>query len=47
VLGCENYYWKGFGVNLLKEGSWNNRPIQAHDAQILSDKIIRANYFNN
>lgn len=47
LLGCENYYWKGFGVNLLNEGSWNNRPIQAHEAQILSDKIIRANYFNN
>lgn len=47
VLGCENYFWKGFGVNLLKQNSWNNRPIQPHEAQVLSDKIIRANYFNN
>lgn len=44
LIGCDDYYWKGFGVNLLNEGSWNNRPIQAHEAQILSDKIIRANY---
>ena len=45
VLESEDYYWRGFGVSLLKENSWKNRPISPLEAQILSDKLIRANFF--
>ena len=46
LIGCEDYYWKGFGVNLLDSVARNNRPITEEEAFILSDKIIRANYFS-
>ena len=45
LIGCEDYYWKGFGVNLLDSVARNNRPISEQDAFILSDKLIRSNYF--
>ena len=45
MLDCESYYWKGFGVNLLEKDAWKHRPIQPKEAQRLSDKMIRANYF--
>lgn len=45
LIGCEDYYWKGFGVNLLDSVARNNRPILEQEAFILSDKIIRANWF--
>ena len=45
LIGCEDYYWKGFGVNLLDSVARNNRPISEQEAFILSDKIIRANWF--
>lgn len=45
LIGCEDYYWKGFGVNLLDEEARKHRPITEEDAFELSDKIIRANYF--
>ena len=47
LIGCENYYWKGFGVNLLDSTGRNNRPISIPEAFVLSDKIIRANWFNS
>lgn len=43
LIGADEYYWKGFGVNLLD--STAVRPITAEDAYSLSDKIIRSNYF--
>ena len=46
LIGCENYYWKGFGVNLLDSVARNNRPITEEEAYILSDKLIRADYFS-
>ena len=46
INGCEDYYWKGFGVNLLDSVARHNRPITAEEAYNLSDKLIRANYFN-
>ena len=46
LIGCEDYYWKGFGVNLLDSVARNNRPITEEEAFMLSDKIIRANYFS-
>lgn len=45
LIGCEDYYWKGFGVNLLDSVARNNRVITEHEAFILSDKVIRANWF--
>jgi phosphoglycerol transferase MdoB-like AlkP superfamily enzyme len=45
LLGCESYYWKGLGVDLMVHKSWKNRPIPLAEAQLLSDKIIRSNYF--
>ena len=39
------YYWKGFGVNLLDSMACHNRPVTEEDACMLSDKIIRSDYF--
>ena len=47
LIGCEDYYWKGFGINLLDSVARNNRPISEQEAFILSDKIIRANWFES
>ena len=47
LIGCEDYYWKGFGVNLLDSVARKNRPISEQEAFILSDKIIRANWFES
>ena len=47
VLGYNDYYWKGFGVNLLDSVARNNRPISEQEAFVLSDKIIRANWFES
>ena len=45
-INCENYYWKGFGINLLDENR-NKRQISADEALELSDKLHQANYFKN
>lgn len=45
VIGAKDYYWKGFGVNLLDSVARQNRPISPENAFELSDKLIRANYF--
>lgn len=45
LIGCEDYYWKGFGVNLLDSLARTNRPISEQEAYVLSDKLIRSNYF--
>ena len=47
LIGCEDYYWKGFGVNLLDSAARNNRPIAEKEAYELSDKLIRSNYFSS
>ena len=47
LIGCEAYYWKGFGVNLLDSVARKNRPISEQEAFILSDKLIRANWFES
>lgn len=41
---CENYFWKGFGINLLNT-DLKNRPISPEKANQISDKVIRNNYF--
>ena len=45
-IGCEDYYWKGFGVNLMDSAARHNRPITEPEAYELSDKLIRSNYFS-
>ena len=47
LIGCENYYWHGFGVNLLDSAARNNRTISEEEAYRLSDLIIRSDYFRN
>jgi len=46
LIGCEDYYWKGFGVNLLDSAALHNRPITEEEAYDLSDKTICSNWFN-
>ncbi len=45
LIGAENYYWRGFGVNLTDTAALHHRPITEQEAYVLSDKLIRANYF--
>lgn len=45
LIGCEDYYWKGVGVNLLDSVARNNRLLSEKEAYELSDKLIRSNYF--
>lgn len=47
LIGAEDYYWKGLGVNLLDSAARQNRPISEEEAYILSDKLIRSNWFAN
>ncbi len=45
LIGAEDYYWRGFGVNLTDTAALHHRPITEQEAYMLSDKLIRANYF--
>ena len=45
-IGVDDYYWKGFGVNVTDSVALKNRLISEKDAYILSDKMIRSDYFN-
>lgn len=45
LIGCEDYYWKGFGVNLLDSAARHHRPCTEEEAYQLSDKLIRSNWF--
>ena len=48
LIGCaDSYYWKGFGVNLLDSAARENRPISEQEALVLSDEIIRADWFRD
>ena len=43
AIGQDNYYWKGFGIDLYKEKT--KRLILPEKAFELSDQMIRNNYF--
>jgi len=43
LLGRENYFWQGFGINLLD--STSKRKISPDEALRLSDAIIRNDFF--
>ena len=45
LMGCEKYYWKGFGINLVDTTGCYNRSISEKEAYELSDKLIRTNWF--
>ncbi|MBR3979847.1 MAG: sulfatase-like hydrolase/transferase [Bacteroidales bacterium] len=45
-IGIDDYYWKGFGVNVTDSVALKNRVILEKDAYNISDKMIRADYFN-
>ena len=47
IIEKQDYYWKGFGVNLLDSTAHTNRFITEKEAYELSDKLIRSNYFKN
>lgn len=45
LLGYDNYYWKGFGVNLMDSTAIQHRPFSDKEASELSNKMIRNDYF--
>lgn len=48
LIGCENYYWQGVGVNILDDYNQTEellRSIPENEAKYISDKLIRSNYF--
>lgn len=47
IVGLENYYWKGFGVNLLDSAEIMHRGVDEIALYDLSDRIIRSNYFKD
>lgn len=46
LIGCQDYYWKGFGVNLLVTNAIYNRPITPNEAFRLSNDLIRSDWFS-
>ena len=47
LIGADDYYWQGFGVNLLDSVARNNRQITENEAYRLSDLMIRSDYFRH
>lgn len=47
LIGADDYYWRGFGVNLSDTAALRHRPITEQEAYSLSDKIIRVDYFKD
>ena len=45
LIGCEDYYWKGLGANLLEKEAYSNRLVGEQEAYELSNVIIKSNYF--
>lgn len=48
LIGGENYYWQGVGVNILDDYNQTDelqRSILEIEAKDISDKLIRSNYF--
>ena len=44
AIGAESYFWHGFGVDLLSADT--ARLFSEKEAYLLSDKLIRSNYFH-
>ena len=45
-IGVDDYYWKGFGVNLMDSTAIHHRSITEKEAYDLSDRLIRSNWFS-
>ncbi|MBQ4507959.1 MAG: sulfatase-like hydrolase/transferase [Paludibacteraceae bacterium] len=45
LLQATDYDWKGFGVNLCDSTARHNRPLNPRQAAVLSDRMIRNDYF--
>jgi hypothetical protein len=45
LLQATDYDWKGFGVNLCDSTARRNRPLNPRQAAVLSDRMIRNDYF--
>ena len=45
LIGAENYYWKGFGVNLADTTAVSHRAVTEQEAYNVSEKLIRSDYF--
>ena len=45
VLGYEDYYWKGFGVDLTDSAQYSHRAMDEKEAYRLSNLLIRNDYF--
>lgn len=46
ALNVNDYYWKGFGVNMLDSISRQNRKFTEMECYSISDELIRGNYFS-
>lgn len=46
LQGGEDYYWKGFGENLLLQEDLHARKMRAEDAARLSDRMLRNNFWH-
>lgn len=44
IIGCSDYYWRGFGVNLLDD---KMRDITEDEAYSLSEQIFYSDFFKN
>lgn len=45
LIGCDEYVWKGVGVDVTDSIKRTNRELPEKDAFELSEKIIRSDYF--
>lgn len=45
LIGADDYFWHGVGINLLDSAARNNRKLLPNEAQHLSDLLIRSDYF--
>lgn len=46
LIGCDNYYWQGFGINLADTNAQYGRFITETEAYNLSELVLRSNFFD-
>ncbi len=46
TIGCDEFFWSGFGVNLCDTSALTHRPISEKEAFTISNQVIRSNWFN-
>jgi membrane-anchored protein YejM (alkaline phosphatase superfamily) len=47
AIGCDSFFWEGWGENLFDSIACENRTIQEDEAIEMADKLIRSNWFEN